>query len=89
MTYIPTSNSGTGSRQTPSRRAVDLSERLSQVIVDYQRSFPDTRPADVQQAMRLAWGSTLDTNRQRRRVITLLIGLFLFLLTLGLFVLGA
>ena len=89
MTYIPTPTSGTGSRQTPSRRAVDLSERLSQVIVDYQRSFPDTRPADVQQAMRLAWGSTLDTNRQRRRVITLLIGLFLFLLTLGLFVLGA
>lgn len=89
MTYIPTSTSGTGSRQTASRRAVDLSERLSQVIVDYQRSFPDTRPADVQQAMRLAWGSTLDTNRQRRWVITLLIGLFLFLLTLGLFVLGA
>jgi len=48
MTYIPTSTSGTGSPQKASRRAVDLSERLSQVI-----------------------------------------GLFLFLLTLGLFVLGA
>jgi len=89
MTYIPTSTSGTRSTQKASRRALDLSERISQVIVDYQRSFPDTRPADVQQAMRLAWGSTLDTNRQRRVVITLLIGLFLFLLTLGLFVLGA
>lgn len=89
MTYIPTSTSGTRSTQNASRRALDLSERISQVIVDYQRSFPDTRPADVQQAMRLAWGSTLDTNRQRRVVITLLIGLFLFLLTLGLFVLGA
>jgi hypothetical protein len=89
MTYIPTSTSGTRSTQNASRRALDLSERISQVIVDYQRSFPDTRPADVQHAMRLAWGSTLDTNRQRRLVITLLIGLFLFLLTLGLFVLGA
>ena len=89
MTYIPTPTSGPGSPQKASRRAVDLSERLSQVIVDYQRSFPDTRPADVQQAMRLAWGSTLDTNRQRRLVITLVIGLALFLLTLGLFVLGA
>lgn len=89
MTYIPTSTSGTGSPQRASRRALDLSERISQVIVDYQRSFPDTRPADVQQAMRLAWGSTLDTNRQRRMVITVLIGLFLLLLTLGLFVLGA
>lgn len=89
MTYIPTSTSGTRSTQNASRRALDLSERISQVIVDYQRSFPDTRPADVQHAMRLAWGSTLDTNRQRRVVITLLIGLFLFLLTLGLFVLGA
>jgi hypothetical protein len=89
MTYIPTSTSGTRSTQNASHRALDLSERISQVIVDYQRSFPDTRPADVQHAMRLAWGSTLDTNRQRRLVITLLIGLFLFLLTLGLFVLGA
>jgi hypothetical protein len=89
MTYIPTSTSGTRSTQNASRRALDLSERISQVIVDYQRSFPDTRPADVQHAMRLAWGSTLDTNRQRRVVITLLIGLFLFLFTLGLFVLGA
>ena len=89
MTYSPTSTSGTRSTQNASRRALDLSERISQVIVDYQRSFPDTRPADVQHAMRLAWGSTLDTNRQRRVVITLLIGLFLFLLTLGLFVLGA
>ena len=89
MTYIPTSTSGTRSTQNASRRALDLSERISQVIVDYQRSFPDTRPADVQHAMRLAWGSKLDTNRQRRVVITLLIGLFLFLLTLGLFVLGA
>jgi hypothetical protein len=66
MTYIPTPTSASGSPPNASRRAVDLSERISQVIVDYQRSFPDTRPADVQQAMRLAWGSTLDTNRQRR-----------------------
>lgn len=89
MTYIPTLTSGTGTPQKATRRALDLSERISQVIVDYQRSFPDTRPADVQQAMRLAWGSTLDTNRKRRWVITLVIGLALFLLTLGLFVLGA
>ena len=88
MTYIPTSTSPTRSQQNATRRAVDLSERLSQVIVDYQRSFPDTRPADVQHALRLAWGSTLDSNRQRRVVITLVAGLFLFLLALGLFVLG-
>ncbi len=68
---------------------MDLSERISQVIVDYQRSFPDTRPADVQQAMRLAWGSNLDINRQRRVVLTLVSGLLVLLLVLGLFVLGA
>ena len=61
MTYIPTSTSGRGTSQKATRRALDLSERISQVIVDYQRSFPDTRPADVQQAMRLAWGSILLT----------------------------
>lgn len=88
MTYIPTPTSPTRPQQNATRRAVDLSERLSQVIVDYQRRFPDTRPADVQQAMRLAWGSTLDSNRQRRVVITLVAGLFLFLLALGLLVLG-
>ena len=54
MPYIPTSTSGTGTPQKATRRALDLSERISQVILDYQRSFPDTRPADVQQAMRLA-----------------------------------
>ena len=88
MTYIPTPTSPTRSPQKSTRRALDLSERISQVIVDYQRSFPDTRPADVQQAMRLAWGSTLDTNRQRRVVIALVASLVLFLLILGLFVFG-
>jgi len=88
MTYIPTPISSTRSPQKSTQRALDLSERISQVIVDYQRSFPDTRPADVQQAMRLAWGSGLDTNRQRRVVVTLVAGLVLFLLALGLFVLG-
>lgn len=88
MTYIPTPTSPNRSPQKSTRRALDLSERISQVIVDYQRSFPDTRPADVQQAMRLAWGSTLDTNRQRRVVVILVAGLVLFLLALGLFVLG-
>ena len=88
MTYIPTPSSPARSPQNSTRRALDLSERISQVIVDYQRSFPDTRPADVQQAMRLAWGSTLDTNRQRRVVISLVAGFALFLLLLGLFVFG-
>jgi hypothetical protein len=88
MTYIPTPTSPTRSPQKSTRRALDLSERISQVIVDYQRSFPDTRPADVQQAMRLAWGSTLDTNRRRRVLVIALAAVTLVLLVVGLFVLG-
>lgn len=88
MTYIPTPSSSGGSPQRATRRAIDLSERISQVIVDYQRSFPDTRPADVQQAMRLAWGSTLDVSSRRRVFAAVIAGLLALLLVLGLFVLG-
>lgn len=88
MTYIPTPTSPTRSPRNATRRAIDLSERISQVIVDYQRSFPDTRPADVQQAMRLAWGDTLDVTHRRRLFLTTVAGLLVLMLVLGLFVLG-
>ena len=86
MTYVPTPNRIPG---RPTRRAVDLSARISQVIVDFQRSHPDTRPGDVQQAMRLAWGSAFDSNRRRRALIMGSLTAGLLLLALGLFVLGA
>lgn len=87
MTYIPIPTR-TPSHGKPTNRALELSERISQSIVEFQRSYPDTRPADVQQAMRLAWGSTLDSNRRRRVLVIVLAGVTLLLLALGLFVLG-
>ena len=89
MAYIPTPTSGSHAPGRPSQRALDLSSRISQVILDFQRSFPDTRPADVQQAMRLAWGSSFDTNRRRRAVLVGLLVSGLLFFALGLFVLGA
>ena len=71
------------------RRAVQLGERLSAAILDFQRSFPDTKPAEIQQAMRLAWGHTLPPLRRRRTVLGAAIVAALLALTLGLFVLGA
>lgn len=72
----------------PTRRAVQLGERLSAAIVDFQRSFPDTRPTEIQQAMRLAWGHALPPARRRRTVVGAVIVAALLALTLGLFVLG-
>ena len=89
MAYIPTPTSSHHAPGRPSQRAVDLSTRISQVIVDFQRSFPDTRPADVQQAMRLAWGSSFDTDRRRRALLVALLVSGLLFFALGLFVLGA
>ena len=89
MAYISTPTSGPHAPGRSSQRAVDLSTRISQVIVDFQRSFPDTRPADVQQAMRLAWGSSFDTNRRHRAVLVALLVSGLLFFALGLFVLGA
>ncbi len=89
MAYVPTPTSNPHATGRPSQRALDLSTRISQAIVDFQRSFPDTRPADVQQAMRLAWGSNFDTNRRRRALIVALLVSGLLFFALGLFVLGA
>lgn len=89
MTYIPVPTGSPHTPGRPSQRAVDLSARISQVILDFQRSFPDTRPADVQQAMRLAWGSSFDTNRRRQALLVALLVSGLLFFALGLFVLGA
>lgn len=89
MAFIPIPTGSPHSPGRPSQRAVDLSTRISQVILDFQRSFPDTRPVDVQQAMRLAWGSSFDTNRRRQAILVALLVSGLLFFALGLFVLGA
>lgn len=41
-----------------SPRARELARQVEQVVQDFQRSYPDTRPADVQQALQIASGTS-------------------------------
>ena len=79
MTYIPIV---TQVQQAPtSTRARQLSVELEQVIEDFQRSYPDTKPGDVRDAMRLAWGGSGGASAARAKtkfvklIVMLMLGL--------------
>jgi hypothetical protein len=79
MTYVPIV---TQVQQAPtSTRARQLSVELEQVIEDFQRSYPDTKPGDVRDAMRLAWGGTggASAARAKTQFVALLGGLMMML----------
>ncbi len=71
----------------PSPRARALSQRIAQVIREFQREHPDTRPADIQRAMRLAWGEA-GVRTSQQVVLLVLLALVVLGLALGLFVVG-
>lgn len=73
MTYVPIVTPPVQSQPT-SVRARQLSVELEQVIDEFQRSYPDTRPADVRDAMRLAWGGTGASAAGARTTFVALIG---------------
>ena len=79
MTYVPIV---TPVQQAPtSTRARQLSVELEQVIEDFQRSYPDTKPGDVRDAMRLAWGGSGGASAARAKtkfvklIVMLMLGL--------------
>lgn len=74
-------------RVETSPRARKLGQRIALQIMEFQRQCPDTRPADVQQALRLAEGRAAARARQ---VIALIAGLLVAPgLATGLFVFGS
>ena len=88
MSYAPIMTPPT---QTPgtSMRARQLSAELERVIDDFQKSYPDTKPGDVRDAMRLAWGGTSAERVTRARgAVAATIGAFLFAGLLALYFAG-
>ena len=67
MTYVPTQYSEGG---RPSPRARELAQRLEQTLEEFLRYYPDTKPGDIRQALRMAWGSS-DPSIGTRRAIAL------------------
>lgn len=67
MTYVPTQYSG-GER--PSPRARELAQRIEQTLQEFMRNYPDTKPRDIQQALRMAWGSS-DPSLATKRALAL------------------
>jgi ElaB/YqjD/DUF883 family membrane-anchored ribosome-binding protein len=66
MTYVPSVRS---SSSPPSPRARELAAQLERVIRDFQSSYPDTKPADVQQAVEIAWGGPTSSTLRSRRLL--------------------
>lgn len=71
MSYVPIV---TQSTRDASPRARELARQLEQVIQDFQRSYPDTKPADVQQAVQIAWGGSSSVPAARRTLVLALAG---------------
>lgn len=67
MTYVPTQYPG-GERLSP--RARELAQRIEQTLQEFMRNYPDTKPRDIQQALRVAWGSS-DPSLGTKRAIAL------------------
>lgn len=82
MTYVPTQYSGA---QRPSPRARELAQRLEQTLQEFMSNYPDTKPRDVQQALRMAWGSSDPTVGTRRTIALALVAGLLVALGLGFF----
>lgn len=82
MTYVPTQYSG-GPR--PSPRARELAQRLEQTLQEFMSNYPDTKPRDIQQALRMASGNSDPTIRARRALALSLVAGILVALGLGFF----
>lgn len=71
MSYVPIVDQTT---RDASPRARELARQLEQVIQDFQRGYPDTKPADVQQAVQIAWGGSRQVAGARRTMALALAG---------------
>jgi hypothetical protein len=68
MSYIPIVSPSDRTQVSP--RARELATQIEKVVQDFQRNYPDTRPGDVQQALRVASGGS-DSVPESRRVLAL------------------
>ncbi len=72
MSYLPYLPASEQSKLSP--RARELATQIEKVVQDFQRSYPDTRPGDVQEALRAASGGSDATPDSRRLLATSLAG---------------
>jgi len=56
MSYIPIVPLSDRTKVSP--RARELATQIEKVVQDFQRSYPDTRPEDVQEALRVTSGGS-------------------------------
>ena len=68
MSYIPIVPLSDRTKVSP--RARELATQIEKVVQDFRRSYPDTRPGDVQEALRVAAGGS-DSVPESRRVLAL------------------
>jgi len=64
MSYVPIMSASDRTQVSP--RARELATQIEKVVQDFQRSYPDTRPGDVQQALRVAAGGSDSVPDSRR-----------------------
>lgn len=72
MSYLPYVPPADKTKLSP--RARELSSQIEKVLQDFQRSYPDTRPGDVQDALRAASGGTDPAPDSRRLLAVTLAG---------------
>ena len=72
MSYVPYLPATEKAKLSP--RARELTTQIERVVQDFQRSYPDTRPADVQEALRAASGASDATPDSRRLLAMSLAG---------------
>ena len=84
MSYVPIVPPSNRSQVSP--RARELATQISKLVQDFQRSYPDTRPTDVQEALRVASGGSEAVPGSRRALavalaagIAALVGVFVFI----------
>ena len=65
MSYVPIMSPSDRTQMSP--RARELATQIEKVVQDFQRSYPDTRPGDVEIRSRLSGGS--DSAPDSRRVM--------------------
>ncbi len=85
MSYVPIVPRSDRTRISP--RARELAAQIDKLVQDFQRSYPDTRPTDVQEALRVASGSP-DTVPGSRRVFAVALAVGVAVLVGGLAFVG-
>ncbi len=84
MSYMPYLPATEKTKLSP--RARELASQIEKVVLDFQRSYPDTSPGDVQEALRAASGGGEAAPGSRRVLamtlaggIAALVGLLFFM----------